>query len=267
RIISGYLNFLEDCAKGLRICVLWLVVWSFYAIAIEGPSCSIFIHCATSISSLQSDKYPKTNPVLEREGYSPLYDGRSKTALWVYEELTRDSLKGSANRDQIRSTQDPNIPEIIQSDLKDYKGSGFDRGHLAPAGDHKASEAQMEETFYLSNISPQVPDFNRGYWRAFEIYIRALTNEFDVVRVITGPLYLPHEEPDGKKYVTYQVIGDNNVAVPTHFFKLITLKKGSFKEHRAYIMPNEKIDKDTPFECFQTTVSKVEKVAGIIFQR
>jgi len=80
-------------------------------------------------------------------------------------------------------------------------------------------------------------------------------------------MYLPQQGADGEKYVTYEVIGDNNVAVPTHFFKVITLEKGSSKEQRAYIMPNKQIHKDTPLSNFQTTIQKVEKVAGIIFQK
>jgi len=139
--------------------------------------------------------------------------------------------------------------------------------HYFMAGDHKASETQMKETFYLSNTSPQTPEFNREYWRDFEKYVRSLTHEYDVVQVITGPLYLPHEEPDGKKYITYQVIGANNVAVPTHFFKMITLKKRSSKEQRAYVMPNGYINKHAPFSDFQITISKLEKASGIIFQR
>jgi len=277
----------------LRVFVLGLVACSFqliprvHAVETEVPSCPISISRPRCFSTTprkgvfqflsrpdadtslppQSYKYPKINPVLERKGYALLYDGRAKTAIWVYEELTRDSIKGDVDRNQFGFTQDPDIPEVIRSTPEDYAYSGFDGGHLAPAGDHKASKTEMKETFYVSNISPQLAGFNRGYWGTFEDHVRDLTNEYDVVRVVTGPLYLPHEEPDGKRYVTYQVIGENNVAVPTHFFKVITAEKGISKEQWAYIMPNEKIHKDIPLSDFQTTVDKVEKVAGVIFQR
>ncbi len=160
---------------------------------------------------------------------------------------------------------DPDIPSQIQADLSDYKGSGFDRGHLAPAGDNKSSCKAMKETFYLSNISPQVPQFNRGYWRGLERHVRDLTKEYGKVKVITGPLYLPNVEENGKRYVKCQVLGDNDDAVPTHFFKVIFVKKQGQEVNWAYILPNEPIDKTIPLDSFLTTVAKVEKAAGIVF--
>jgi len=82
------------------------------------------------------------------------------------------------------------------------QGSGFDRGHLAPAGNHKKSQELCDETFYLSNISPQVgAGFNRDKWEHLESYVRKLTKRYKNVYVCTGPLYLPKREPDGKSYV------------------------------------------------------------------
>ncbi len=71
--------------------------------------------------------------------------------------------------------------EIFRATFKDYKKSGFDRGHLAPAADHKDSQEAMKETFLLSNMSPQYPRFNQGYWSHFEKYVRNLTNIYPVV--------------------------------------------------------------------------------------
>ena len=249
---------------GLVACSILLIP---IAIAVEASGPSYPISRPSDRLSHQSCKHPKANPILKRMGYTVAYDGRTKTALWVYEELTQDSLDGDVDRNQFHFLQDPDIPNVIRSDPEDYRRSGFDGGHLAPAADHKASKIEMRETFYLSNIAPQNSRFNRGYWSKFESYVRNLTNKYDIVRVITGPLYLPYQEIDGKKYVTYQVIGDNNVAVPTHFFKVITAENRLSKEQWAYVMPNKRIDKNTPFSDFQTTVSKVEKMAGIIFQR
>jgi endonuclease G len=75
------------------------------------------------------------------------------------------------------------------------------------------------ETELVSNISPQNPAFNRGYWAAFEKFVRSLRHSFDEVFVVTGPLYLPHLE-ENKFFVKYQVIGNPpNTSVPTHFYK------------------------------------------------
>ena len=209
---------------------------------------------------------PYSTPVLERLGYTVAYDGRTKTALWVYEELTRDSITGNVKRDGMRFSQDPNIPTLIQPNLKDYRGSGFDRGHLAPFADHKSSEVAAKETFYLSNISPQNPQFNQGYWAKLERHVRDLTNEFDRVRVVTGPLFLPTGLP-GQRFVNYRVIGKNDVAVATHFFKVVTAEKGQTERQWAYILPNKEIPRETPLSDFEVSLSKVEKEAGIILNQ
>ncbi len=213
---------------------------------------------------------PYSTPVLERIGYTVAYDGRTKTALWVYEELTRDSVRGNVRRDEMQFSQDPDIPSLIQPSLLDYKGSGFDReGTWSPFADHRASEAAAEETFYLSNISPQNPQLNRGFWAKLERHVRNLTNEYDRVRVVTGPLYLPEEQSDGKWVVTYEVIGDdgNGVAVPTHFFKVVTAEKRGIKRQWVYIVPNRSIERGVLLSDFEVTIDKIERASGIIFQR
>gem|GEM_PF-1503581 len=227
---------------------------------------SAFVRPMQFVALQEKPELPKAIPVLEREGYTVAYEGRTKTALWVYEELNRDSCFGSQDREDCKFIPDPDLPNTIQADTADYKGSGFDRGHLAVAANHRATESEIQQTFYLSNISPQVPQFNRGYWRLLDNRARDLTNKYSTVRVITGPLYLPHTEPNGKKFVTYEVIGKNEVAVPTHFFKVVTAGEGRFGRQWAYIIPNEPIDASVPLDSFLTTIEKLEQVSGIVFR-
>lgn len=120
----------------------------------------------------------------------------------------------------------------------------------------------MADTFFMTNMFPQCPQLNRGYWSKLEKHVRDLTRDHQNVYVITGPLYLPYNEGD-KRFIKYQVIGPNDVAVPTHFFKVIILEnwQGS-KEIRAYILPNQEIAANISLENFRTTVQKVEKLAG-----
>ncbi|MDF2576724.1 MAG: non-specific endonuclease [Chlamydiales bacterium] len=202
---------------------------------------------------------------VQRSNYKLAYDGRNHTAFWVMEHLTADKLKGNTSRSS-NFKEDPSIPIEVRSTLDDYKGSGFDRGHLAPAANHKSSAQAMDDTFYLSNMSAQVPEFNRGYWSKLESYVRGLVSKHKNLYVVTGPLYLPELDKDGKKYVKYQVIGPHNVAVPTHFFKVILAEKPSgHLKFEAYVLPNKKIDDYIPLEKFSTTVQQVEKLAGLIF--
>lgn len=162
-----------------------------------------------------------TQLIVDREGYSLSYDCRTRNALWTAERLTKDSLGGPATRKKAHFREDTSIPEIFRARLADFKHSGFDRGHLVPAGDMKRSDGAMQSTFLLSNISPQIgPGFNRGYWERLERWCRELTRHYHAVTVYTGPLFLPTLGPDKKWRVSYEMIGAQpNVAVPTHYFK------------------------------------------------
>lgn len=97
-----------------------------------------------------------------RNAYAALYSRVHRHPFWVLEHLTADNLKGDGNRNKSRFKEDQSIPELFRAKLSDYWSSGFDRGHMAPAADAKRNQAAMDETFYLSNICPQVGEgFNR----------------------------------------------------------------------------------------------------------
>lgn len=209
--------------------------------------------------------FPKNIVEVNRLFYSLGYDFRTRNALWVYECLTAECLKGDTSREGIIFKEDPLIPAVFRSCVEDFKNSGFDRGHLAPAGNHKNNPEQMKDTFYLSNVCPQNPNFNRGYWAKLEKHVRDLTNSYETVEVFTGSLYLPKEEEDGTRWVKYQVIGNNDVAVPTHFYKVIFLESSGNRDVLAYVLPNEPIAQNTPLDQFRTTAKKVEKASGVLF--
>jgi len=161
---------------------------------------------------------------------------------------------------------------MFRAKLRDYLRSGYDRGHQAPAADAKWSQAAMDETFLLTNMCPQVGDgFNRDYWAKFEEFCRRLTTHYPSIRIITGPLYLPRKTPDGKWKVEYEVIGNPpNVAVPTHFYKIILgegkgAAQGSSVAVGAFILPNTDISNDTPLVEFEVPVEVVERASGLEF--
>lgn len=217
---------------------------------------------------LSAFKKPKIQSewVIERNAYSLSYDGLHKQARWVYEFLTAKNLQGKAERENCTFLKDSLIPNIVSSSVRDYRDSGFDRGHLCPAADACSSEEKMRETFYLTNISPQLSHFNRVYWLKLENHVRELTKQYKALHVFTGPLYMPQEEKDGKKYIKYQVIGPNEVAVPTHYFKVIFAEKEkNVIKKMAFIVPNKSIDERVPLDKFKTTIDKVEKAAGFVF--
>jgi endonuclease G len=221
----------------------------------------------TFSSKIPSAFQPESNPTIHRLGYVLAYDGRIRGASWIFEKLTASSLANNKlDRSHLDFMEDPAIPRLLRSTNEDFKGSGFDRGHLCPAADIKSSVEGLKETFYLSNISPQNPQLNRKYWLKLEKYARELTKSYDTVYVTTGPLFLPKKGRNGKRYVHYEVIGSNDVAVPTHYFKVLQAKKKKTIHTQAFIIPNEPIPEDYPLENFAVTLQKVEKAAGIIFQ-
>ena len=166
--------------------------------------------------------------------------------------------------------EDASIPSKFRAKLLDYARSGYDRGHQVPAADAKWSQEAMDSTFALSNMCPQVGDgFNRDYWAHFEDFCRRLTSFYPSVRIITGPLYLPKQEAEGKWKVSYEVIGHPpNVAVPTHFFKVIFAedgKQGGMVSLGAFVLPNDRIANDKPLQDFEVPVEAVERASGLEF--
>jgi len=127
----------------------------------------------------------------------------------------------------------------------------------------------MTDTFYLTNISPQVGDgFNRHYWSRFEEFCRQLTSVYRDVYVITGPLWLPKQDPaSGKFYQTFEVIGKPpTVAVPTHYFKVILAENSPTERYAAaFVMENEAIGPNIPLEKFSVKLEHVETFSGLTF--
>lgn len=218
----------------------------------------------SSSNEVEVQPLPIVAQIIKRDGYTVCYDGRSRNPFYVIETITKESLQGHADRAYHSFKEDEAIPAHLRATLLDYKGSGYDRGHLSPAAHHKKSNTHMAESFILSNISPQKPQFNRRYWAVLEKHVRELTHIYNRVQVITGPLYQPQGEV-GERFVLHKVIGPNDVAVPSHFFKLLTLESERGIEIKSYILPNESIPPETPLEVFQATVQKVERLSGILF--
>ncbi|XP_014666655.1 PREDICTED: nuclease EXOG, mitochondrial-like [Priapulus caudatus] len=195
------------------------------------------------------------------------YDQAKRTPLWVAEHIQPHHVKGSADRKRTNFNPDPAVPTMFSATNDDYRKSGWSRGHMAPAADNKHDQIAMEETFYLTNILPQDMDNNSGFWNRLELYCRDLTKRFTDVRIISGPLWLPREQ-NGKNMVTYQVLGKNNVAVPTHLFKVILVEGASGGSHQAlsaFVVPNEPISKHQQLKDFLVPLEHLEKVVGFRF--
>lgn len=203
---------------------------------------------------------PDAGMVLLRPGYALAYDGRTRLARWVGERLTARHLVGDAKRGSAFHV-DPDLPAEFRARPSDYEGAGYDRGHLACAANHQHDQAEMDATFYLSNITPQLPLFNRGIWKQLEQDVRDLASEpgTKAIYVFSGPLWLPSE---GR--VAYDVLGDDLVAVPTHFFKTVLIEpKQGEPRLVAWIIPHD--EEEHSLDACRVTVDVVERASGCDF--
>ncbi|KAF7778896.1 hypothetical protein Agabi119p4_3241 [Agaricus bisporus var. burnettii] len=240
----------------------------------------------TDVIPASALRYGNPGPIadfIQRQAYVAAYDRRLRHPAWTAEHLTLASLGKSrvtppeensgGDRSNSAFKEDDSLPVVFRSKLSDYFRSGYDRGHMVPAADAKMSQEAMNETFYMSNIAPQVGDgFNRHYWAYLEDWCRRLTGTFQDVYVFTVPLYLPKKDVDGKWRVTHEVIGNPpNVSVPTHFAKVVLASKPSSPltpdqlevSTGAFVLPNSVIADDAPLTSFVVPVDAVERAAGL----
>lgn len=177
-----------------------------------------------------------------------------EVAEWVAYSLNKSKLKSIVERKK-NFTIDPDI-ETESATPDDYTRSGYDRGHLAPSADMKFSDIAMNECFYMSNISPQHPDLNRGIWKDLEEEIRewVFDGEKDSLYIFTGPIY---DSLSTKK------IGKNKILVPSYFYKIILDYSSSNLQSISFIFPNK--DCNLSIENYSTSIDEIEKRTSIDF--
>jgi len=218
-----------------------------------------------SIYRLGDPNVALSKPIIFRENYVISYDERTRNPRWVFEKITAEDLGGDADRKECDFKSDPEVHDNFRAKNMDFKGSGYDRGHLAAAANHSSSPNVMNETFLLSNISPQHPALNRKLWNKLECYTRSLVKHNDAVYVCSGPLFLPKEQ-GGKLYIRYQVLGQTQVAVPTHFFKILLIERGNDLEIKSFVMPNsDEADNQDDIKKFFCDLNAIERASGLIF--
>ena len=190
--------------------------------------------------------------IIDREGYALGYIEYHEQPAWVIYHMTaEEAMTKAASRDD-NFRPDPEIP-TGSATLADYRGSGYDRGHLAPAADMAFSIKTMDESFYLSNMSPQKGEFNRGIWKDLESLVRSFALAEKDIYVVTGPI-LPQ-----KKSLT---IGASQVTVPGSYYKVVWDRTPPEKMI-GFILPNAGSSKS--LQSFAVTVDAVEAATGLDF--
>ncbi|MBQ8593436.1 MAG: DNA/RNA non-specific endonuclease [Bacteroidaceae bacterium] len=190
---------------------------------------------------------------LHRTGYTLSYNTSYKVPNWVGWKLTGERVRGKAKRTNI-FLPDPDIQERYQAFDTDYRSSGYDRGHMAPAGDMKWNEKAMNESFYLSNICPQASHLNQGGWRIVEEQCREWVKSEGDMYIVCGPIF--------EEGARHKRIGRNKVYVPEKFFKVI-LMEGNQLSAVGFIFPND--DCRQKVEFYAATIDRIEEVTGLDF--
>ncbi len=196
--------------------------------------------------------YSQDDQIVEHEGYTLAYSEPIEQAKWVAYRLTAANLNKKVAKRQDNFEEDPDV-RSGSATLNDYKASGYDRGHLAPAADFAWSQLAMDGTFYLSNISPQVPDFNSGIWNRLEEKVRVWGAKNKELFIVTGPIV----EKGAKK------IGRSKVSVPQKYYKVILDISEPEIKAIGFILKNEASEKN--FMEFAVTIDVVEKETGLDF--
>lgn len=192
-----------------------------------------------------------TGQIIHHEGYSLSYSEPHEQAEWVAYELKKSHLSNT-NFKRPYFEIDKSV-KTKAAHWRNYKNSGYDRGHLCPAGDRKYSQFTHDETFLTSNISPQKHEFNAGVWNRLEQKVRYWASRNDGVFVVTGGVL-----KDGLK-----TIGDDRVSVPNQFYKIILDNNTGKTKVLAFLLPHK--DSNKPLYEFVTSVDKIESLTGIDF--
>lgn len=222
----------------------------------------VIIPASLCAQGLEIPLVTRPGDLYEKEHYTLHYNETFEQADWVAYELTRREVMGDTERrDRFRSDKEIATGSAA---LSDYRGSGYDRGHLAPAADMKMDRESMEDSFLMSNMSPQVPAFNRGIWRKLESWVRTWAYLNESLYVVTGPVFSRAViDPTALSPTEYRVIGPNEVAVPEYFFKVLLDYRLPEKKAIAFILPNQR--GGPPLESYAVSVDAAEAFTGIDF--
>ena len=192
-----------------------------------------------------------TGEIIHHKGYSLSYSESHEQAEWVAYELKKEHLSNS-NFERPYFEIDKAVKTGAAS-WRNYKNSGYDRGHLCPAGDRRYSQEAYDETFLTSNISPQIHEFNSGIWNTLEQKVRYWASRYDGVFVVTG----------GVLKDDLQTIGSEDVSVPIQFYKVILDYNFGKPKVLAFLFHHK--NSNQPLYNFIVSVDEVEELTGIDF--
>ena len=226
------------------------VAWLFSS---HGGNVRAFSASSSPVAGMEipSRLYDREEQIIRHAGCTVSYNEYWRLPNWVAYELTAKETRGTVGRTN-RFLVDPQIIGAA-AETSDYTHSGYDRGHMAPAADMKWSAQAMKESFYMSNICPQLHNLNAGDWKDLEEQVRVWAQRYGAVYVVCGPVV-------GK---SPKRIGVNKVAVPERFYKVLLLHGGKRQQAIGFVMEQKKGNR--PLSAYAVSVDRVESLTGIDF--
>ncbi len=196
---------------------------------------------------------PSSLPVqiLVRKAFILSYNKLTKCPNWVAWHLTSDHINGPIGRSNA-FYEDEEVP-APRATNEDYKGSGWSRGHMCPAGDNKWDVEAMNQSFCLTNVCPQDASLNSGLWNSIEIDCRNWAKRFQDIYIICGPVFYKQE---------HELIGINKVCVPEAFFKVVLCLNGKPKGMGFVVKNNAGTKKK---DLYFNSIDQVERITGLDF--
>ncbi len=218
----------------------------------------LLIGCASNNASatevrMEIPAYGQNDCIINYTGYTLSYNEYARIPVWTAYELTSDKTDGGIGRRGKYFQFDSNA-NVIQADNNDYRGSGWSRGHMAPAGDFKWNEKAMLDTFYYTNCCPQNKQLNNGSWNILENRVRKWANQYGRVYVVTGPII-------GLNF--YGKIGSHQIVVPDAFFKALLVRSDDGYQGVAFVMYNNST-RQSLSESYMS-INELEKMSGLDF--
>jgi endonuclease G len=204
-----------------------------------------------NVPSVSLQPKSTTNQIVVHKNYTLSYNEEHEQAEWVAYTLKKNY--GSGNNFQRPFFVEDKKVKTRSADWRNYKNSGYDKGHLCPAGDMKFSKEAFEATFLTSNISPQRHDFNEGVWNRLEQKVRYWATRYGEVYVVTGGVLT-----DGLK-----TIGKENVSVPNYFYKIVATKSNGKLKMIAFLVPHK--ESKNPLYSFVVSVDTIEQMTKVDF--
>ena len=195
------------------------------------------------------------NRILEKYCYTVSYNAKTRQPNWVMWQLTGEHVMKKNEGIWNEFQEDESLTVDVRSTLADYASSGYDKGHMCPAGDCNWDDDGRDETFLLSNVCPQNPNLNRGDWKEIEMACRKWAQKYGSIYIVCGPIFFKSQD--------HERIGPNQIPVPAAFFKVVLCTESSNPKGIGFICRNT--DGNRKKDFYVNSIRQVERVTGYKF--